>query len=248
MRLRRERPGARWLVATVAFGLCACSPAPTLASVGLADVHATRVYLHALDTFERDVAAETRASASAIEARASTIGEECPAALTYAPRDAAFGEIGEEAIMTTFIAGLAPVRAASLRLAHTIGHLRWGDRRLTYLVRTEASEDRGLATLALPDVCADIAAWKASAYAALPPSSTKFLARAFAIESQSFKGPSGNSREAAIMLLLRRYEGRAERLMAWQVERREARGGRRLTAAGNAARKKLAAGLGVSAL
>jgi hypothetical protein len=187
-------------------------------------------------------------SVAAIEARASEIAGECPSALTYAPRDMAFGELGEEAVTTVFFAGVAPVRSMLSRLSGAIAQLGWSDRRLSRLVHAEAGEERGIVTLALPDVCADITAWRASAYAALPPSAAAFLARVRAIESSSFVGPSEESREAVIMRLLRPYEGPAERRTAKRVERFEAEIRRRLTAATAAARAKLAAGLGISAL
>jgi hypothetical protein len=135
-----------------------------------------------------------------------------------------------------------------LNLANAIGHLTWSDRRLTRLVRSRAAEERAIATLALPDVCADIAAWKASAYAALPASTRRFLARVLAIESGSTIGPSEEFREAAIMRLLRRYEVPAQRRAARMIERLDARSGRRLAAAAALARAKVAAALGVPVL
>jgi hypothetical protein len=221
--------------------------APALAA-GRADAAATRAYLGAAEAYEHSTYAEVGVSVAGIEAHASEIGGECPSVLTYAPRDAAFGELGEEAYTTAFFAGTAPERPMLLRLAHTIEHLRWSDRKLTRLVRAEAAEERAIATLALPDVCADIAAWKANGYAALPQGAARFLARVQAIESLSVTGPSEELRETAIMRLLRPYETRAERRTARRIERLEAQIDRRLNAAGTIAEKKLAAALGVSAL
>lgn len=244
----RERRVVTRLIAGFACAVCACLPAPALAAVHTGDAAATRAYLRAADAYEVGAYAEAGASVAAIRARASAIAGECPSVLTYAPRDAAFGELGEEAGMTVFFAGVAPVRSMTLRLAQTMGHLSWSDRRLMRLVRAETGEQRAIAALAQPDVCADIAAWKASAYATLPQSSAGFLARVQAIESLSVVGSSEESREAVIMRLLRRYEGPAERRTAKRIERLEAQIGRRWTAAATAARTTLAAALGVSAL
>lgn len=223
-------------------------PAHALASVHTGDAAATRAYLGAADAFERSAYAEVGVRVVATEARASEIGGECPSALTYAPRDGAFGELGEEAEATAFYAGTAPVRSMLLRLAHTIEHLSWSDHRLTRLVRAEATEERAIATLALPNVCADIAAWKASAYAALPQTAARFLARTQAVESLSVTGPSEELREAAIMRRLRPYETPAQRRIARRIDRLEAAIGRRLNAARTIAEKTLAAAFGVSAL
>lgn len=148
-----------------------------------------------------------------------------------------------------FFGGVAPVRSMNLHLARAIEHLRWTDRRLTRLVRAEVAEERAIATLILPDVCADIAAWKASGYVALPETAARFLARVQAIGSFSEGvGPSEESREAAIMRLLRPYERPAERRTAKRIERLEVQIDKRLTAAGATAGTKLAAAFGVSTL
>jgi hypothetical protein len=238
----------RRLIAGLVCATSACLPASALASIHTDDVAATRAYLRAADMYERSTYAEVGVSVAAIEAHAGEIGIECPSVLTYAPRDAAFGELGEEANRTAFFAGTAPERSALLRLAHTIEHLRWSDRKLTRLVHAEAAGEGAFATLALPDVCADIAAWKANGYAALPQSAARFLARVQAIESLSVTGPSEELRETAIMRLLRPYEKPAERRTARRIERLEAQINRRLRAAGTIAETKLAAVLGVAAL
>ena len=241
-------PAVRRLIAGLAFAASACVPAHALASVRADNAAATRAYLGAAVAYERGAYAEVGVSVAAIEARASEIGGECPSALTYAPRDAAFGEIGEEASMTLFYAGVAPMRATRLGFARSVGRLSWSDRRLMRLVRAQAAEEVAVVAVALSDVCADIQAWKASAYAVLPQSASGFLARVAAIESGSFVGRSEESREAAIMRLLRPYEGPGERRTAKRIERREQRTDRKLGVAAEAARAKLAAALGVLTL
>ncbi len=225
-----------------------CVSAPALAVGRRDDAAATRAYLRASAAYARGVSADLGASVAAIEARASGIAGECPSALTYAPRDAAFGEIGEEASMTLFYAGLAPMSATTLGFARAIGRLSWSDHRLTRLVRGQAAEEASLVALAQPDVCADIEVWRASAYAALPQSATGFLARSEAIESEGYVGSSEESREAAILRLLEPYEGPGERRALRRIERQEERTYKTLRAARKAAGARLAAALGVSTL
>jgi len=102
--------------------------------------------------------------------------------------------------------------------------------------------------LARADVCADIAAWKASAYATLPPDTMRFLASVSRIEALSFVGFTQESREVIIRRLLRRFEGTKERADAKRLARLEAKVDARAEAVEAAARKKLAATLGVSVL
>ena len=103
--------------------------APALAAGRTDDVAATQAYLRASESYARRAYAEAAASAAAIEARASEIATECPLCLTYAPRDTAFEVLGEVADLTAVYADVAPVRSATLRLAHAIAHLSWSSRR-----------------------------------------------------------------------------------------------------------------------
>lgn len=235
-------------VAALACAVCACLSTPAVAATRVEDHAATRAYLRASEAYERSATTEMAARVAATEARASQIAGGCPAALTYAPRDEAFEELGREASATALWAGAASVRATGLRLADAIAHLRWSDSRLTRIVHAEAAEEQMIAATTLPDVCANIAAWKASAYATLPQSAVRFLARSQAIEFLSFVGFTEQSRETLILRLLRRFEQPAENRAAKRLEHVEAQIVKRVEAAMVAARAKLAAGLGVPAL
>jgi hypothetical protein len=234
-------------IVALACATCAALPATARADVRPGDAVATRAYLRAATTYESAVRPEAAARIAAVEARGGRIAGECPSALTYAPRDTAFEEIGEEANISMFLAGTAPVRAATLRLGHADARLKWSDHRLTRLVRGQTAEERAAVELGPPNVCADIAGWKASAYAALPPSATKFTARVQAIASSSIVG-RGEARDVVIMRLLRRYERPAERRAAKRIERDGAAIEGRLERAESAAETKLAAALGVTVL
>jgi hypothetical protein len=236
------------LIAGLACAAYIWLPVPALAAAPAEDAVATRAYLRASEAYARAASADAGAIVAAIEARANQIVGECPGALTYAPRDAAFEELGEELEATLQYAGSATVRSAALRYAGALSHLTWSNHQLTRLVRAEAPEEGGEAKLALPDVCADLAAWRASAYAVLPQSARGFLTRLKAIESGHWIGPSEEPREAVIHRLLKRYEGPAERRTARRIEALQTTAEKLLTAAAGAARAKLAAALGVSAL
>jgi hypothetical protein len=224
---------------------------PSLATAGARDATATRAYLHASHAYERSLRREAPAGEAALEASESRIAGECPSALTYAPRDEDFGGIDGEiyaTLVNAYWLGTPALRAASLRFAGQIARLRWSDRRLTRLVHAEAAEENADATLALPGVCADIAAWKGSSYATLPPDAMRFIARMSRIEALSFVGFTEESREAIIRRLLRRFEGATERAHTKRLARLAASVDARAAAATGSARKKLAAALGVPVL
>lgn len=223
--------------------------APSFAVEGVGDdAAATRAYLRASEAYARIDGADVGAAIAAIEARASEIAGECPSALTYAPRDAAFGEIGEEVESTLFYVDIESVRALREQFARSVGALSWSNRRLTRLVHRQAADEVALVALKLPDVCADIEAWKSTAYATLPQSAVSFLARSEAIESRGYIGPSEEPLEAVIMRLLRTYEGAGERRAVREIERNEQRTDGMLGKAEEVAWKGIGTALGVSAL
>jgi hypothetical protein len=231
-----------------AGALCVPAPVPALAAGRVDDATATRAYLRASEEYARDASAEVGASVAAIAARANEIAGACPSALTYAPRDMVFREIGYEVYATLFYAGLAPMRTRMLGFARAIDRLSWSDRRLTRLVHAQAAAEVAITAVAQPDVCADIEAWQASAYATLPRSATGFIARVETIEYRTDAGPFEESRAGAITRLLRRYEGPRERRTAKRVIRQERRTERKLGVATEAVPVRLASALGVSAL
>lgn len=228
--------------------LCAVCPTTSLAAVPTRDATATGAYLRAQKADELDASAQLTASVADIEARAGEIAGECPAALAYAPRDEAFGLFSEEITTVLAYAGAVPDRSALLRTSKAIGHLKWSNSRLTRLVHHLAAEESGDATIALPDVCAEIAAWKASAYVALPESASRFLALSETIESEALVGPSEERREAAILRMLKPYESPADRRIAEHVNRLETQLRSRVSSAISAEKAKLGAKLGASTL
>jgi hypothetical protein len=225
-----------------------CLLTPSLATAGGRDAAATRAYLRAGNAYERSVSREAPVGEAALAASVSQIAGGCPAALTYAPRDEAFGGIDREIYATlahAYWLGTPTLRAASLLFAGEIAHLRWSDRRLTRLVHAEAAEESADTTIVLPEVCADIAAWKGSSYATLPPGAMRFLARMRRIEALSFVGFTEESREAIIQRLLRRFEPAKERAQAKRLAKLAVSVDARAAAVNASARKKLATALGV---
>lgn len=235
----------------VAVFACAgmlCVSAPAFAAGPSKDVAATRAYLRASEAYSRGVSAELGASEAAIAAMANEIARECPSVLTYAPRDEAFGEVGYEVSTTLFYAAVAVTSATRLGFVQSVSRLSWSDHRLTRLVRSLATEESAVVATGLPDVCADIDGWKASAYATLPQSATAFLAHVEKVESAEYIGRSEQSREALIGHLLGAYEGPGERRTMKLIGRSEQHTFSMLGTAEEADQAKLATALGVSTL
>jgi hypothetical protein len=231
----------------VSAACAACLWLPGFArAADVRETGSTGAYLQASYAFAQAELNDVQASAAAIVARANTIARECPSALTFAPRDAAFGEVAEAIGRSVWLANVGPAHSATLRFANRVAHLRWADRKLTQLVRAIAARERWVAIVALPKVCPAVAVWRKSAYTALPKAVGAFLSRQQAIESAA--GFSEESFEARIERQLRRYEDPGERRLAGKIERLERVSGRRLDTAQAAALHKLEAALGASPL
>ena len=67
-----------------------------------------------------------------------------------------------------------PDAAAIGAFVHAVRGLRWSNHVLTRTVRTYATQLRGLAGLALPDVCGDVRAWAVGGFQVLPASTVQF--------------------------------------------------------------------------
>ncbi len=221
------------LVCTVCAGL----PVPAIAAGHAAD--AARAYLSAAATYANATYPLVGVRIAAMEADEREVAAQCPSAFLYAPRDAAFEELGEEMSDAEWYAGEAPVRSATEAFDQAIGNLGWSNSRLTRLVRSEAAEERAEVALVPPDVCSSVEAWKTSDYAELSPSVGEFLTHVEQIGSGSF---------GSIMHLLRPYEGPAEKRAAKHVERLEALVGKRLATASDAIWRRIEAAMGVSEL
>jgi hypothetical protein len=232
---RKSGSGAGLLACIVCAGLAV----PAVATGRRADVAATRAFLGAAATYANAAYPLVGARIAAMEANEREVAAQCPSAFLYAPRDAAFEDLGEEMSDAEWYAGLVPVRSVTEAFAQATGNLSWSNRRLTRLVRSQATEERAYVALVPPDVCSPIEAWKTSDYAELPPSVGEFLTHVEHIESGSF---------GLVNHLLRRYEGPAERRTAKHVERLEAHIGKRMETASEAIWRELETAMGVSEL
>lgn len=241
-------------IAVLACATCACVPASALALVTPArsgyarDAAATRAYLRIVAGRARVANSDLSLGVAAVQALVHQVAGECPGALAYAPRDVAYEEIGDEVEYALSIAFDDPIDPQALAQARAIGALSWSNRTLTRLVRDEAAEERGFATYVPPNLCAQIAAWRESAYASLPTNSSRFLEEMRGSEPEVSVGLHERSREAVIASLLEPYERPAERRLAKKILSLENQVGDRLDAVTNSAETQLAVVLGVATL
>lgn len=207
---------------------CICLAMPAIAAARVDDRRSAATYLQAKYALSGLEVRRIGASAAAIEEAARRIERECPS-LAEAPEGSQLDEFGMEIRAVVFFAAAKPDRGAMLVFAAKIVRLSWSERRIAELVRSLAVEERMIASLGSPNVCADLKAWRDSGYRTLPQSTVQFVKQVGAIGGETSGGGRGEeSLEDAIVRALQPYESRGERRLARWSQRRDKDAGKRL--------------------
>jgi hypothetical protein len=197
--------GRATLIVTVLLGT---TPAAALATPS--DVAATHAYIQANYAFTRATEGQVAPGQAKIEAFNRMLAGRCPHVGAGSPEDEAAQPLSYEvavalwSIAYRFDAG--PIRA----FVNAVEHLRWSDHRLTRMAQSYASGLHELAGLPMPDLCADVAAWKASGFKTVPAVTTSLDRRVEAIETKSLPAS-----------LLARYERPQDKGLEAQIVRLE---------------------------
>lgn len=194
--------------------MLALAALPATATATPLDVVSTRAYVRADNALTRSAKAHLHRAEAGVGALTRQIGRECHRVAVGAPQspeaELLYEEIVAAVTHTVYHADIAAIE----RFANTAMSLRWSNPRVTRAVHAYTSRLHGLATLGLPNVCADAKAWAASAFTALP-AATRLIA-------QQLKA----SEEAGPMELspgvLRPYERPEESRMIAETARLEA--------------------------
>lgn len=123
-------------------------------------VQAARSHLSAAEDAPRRVLAQVR--------------RECPMAAAESPQNADSTQMSNEVIGAMVLSAYHVDRPAGERFVRTVRRLRLGDRRLANAVSGYADKLETLSKLPVPSLCADVRAWVASGYEALPASTASF--------------------------------------------------------------------------
>jgi hypothetical protein len=209
--------------------ICAGAVMTMTPVVASGDESAITAYLHAADSFAREQASGRDASIAAIEVEGAQITQGCPSVLTGAPHDKQLEAIAEEVSAAVLFSGVAPDRRTTLAFARKISALRFSDPKITRAVRSLVGEERGVAKLVIPDVCADAKAWVASAHRTLAPQTASFLEQVDVVTRGS--GPKEESFSKVLARLLEPHESRADRLMARHTGQLEEATGKKILVA-----------------
>jgi hypothetical protein len=111
---------------------------------------------------------------SRIRALRDRLRTECAGLVEGSPQNEQSGALTWELIGAMTITGYSAGASAANKFARTVSRLHWSSKALTNAVHTYARQGLAEIRTPLPDVCADLRAWKASGYTTLPPTTVRF--------------------------------------------------------------------------
>ncbi len=175
--------------ASILLAVLALAAAPSTALASSGNAAATRAYIQANYALVRAGRANLATGNASLKSLVRQITGECPLAAAESPENHDSEQLSNEVAGALTIVAYHPDAAAMGAFARAVGGLHWSNRVLTRAVRTYATQIRGLAALAPPDVCSDVRAWAAGGFQALPASTVQFDTSYYAVDIEAEEVP-----------------------------------------------------------
>jgi hypothetical protein len=138
------------------------------------DSSATAAYVRANYALVRTGHANIHASVTGYRGVLSQVRSGCPRGAAESPQDPQSTELSNEVIGAMVLSAGKPDRPAIRSYLRAVAALRWSSAAVTRAVAGYASSLSKLYSLSVPNLCADIAAWKATQFKSLPASTLSF--------------------------------------------------------------------------
>src|ERR1700677_2525575 len=148
------------------------APAPALAGAGNAAT--TQTYIQANLKLVESGVAKIGLGRAAMQSAKRRIEGECKSAAFDSPQNPESTELSNEIIGSIVLPTLQVGKPDLLKFISAAGGLHWSNAKLTSAIRIYVGKLKVMATLAPPNVCADVRAWVASGYTTLTPSTMQF--------------------------------------------------------------------------
>ena len=167
---------ARLVLALLAALLAsALAPAGSLAAGG--DAAATRAYIQANYRLVQAASARSAQIEAAIHGVLRQVRQECPMAAASSPQDTDSEQLSNEVIGAMVTAAVRLDLPAGRAFVSAAGRLTWSNGSLTRTIHAYVAKVRTLITIGEPSLCADVRAWAASGFHALPAATLAFAPR-----------------------------------------------------------------------
>jgi hypothetical protein len=154
--------------------LCACSLLAPSASALASDASATQGYVRADYRLVQFAAGRIHGAEATLRGVLARVRRECPRAAAGSPQNPESTQLSNELIGVMVTSAIRSSLPAIRQYLATAGGLRWSSGALTRSVQGYVAKLRTLSSLAVPDICADVRSWAASAFKALPASTKAF--------------------------------------------------------------------------
>lgn len=160
-------PLMRWLLPLLVMLPLAVAPSPALASSQ--DVAATHAAIVAGNALARAGVAGINLAQSKIDSFNRKLARECPGVGNGTPETGASQPMSYEVAVALWSIAYGSVAGPIHTFAKAISALHWTSSRINRIAHTFVSNLTALATIPLPDLCADVRAWSASGFTTIPP-------------------------------------------------------------------------------
>ncbi len=196
------------------FAALVLGMAPASAIATPQDVAATHAYIKANYALAQASVARIGVGQAKIERLNSKLAHECPRIGADSPENEASQPISHDVVVAlwslSYGADAGPIRT----FTNLAGRLHWSNRALTRAAQTYARNLHELATVPLPDLCADVRSWKESGFQVVPAATISLVERVEAIEPKAIPShllaPYERGADAGIVARTIRLETRIE--------------------------------------
>ncbi|HEV2980301.1 MAG TPA: hypothetical protein VGX51_02625 [Solirubrobacteraceae bacterium] len=168
---------------TAAMLLLALAPTGALASAK--DVAATHAYIQANYSLTNASVGLISRGQSKIEAFNSKLASECPLVGKGTPEDETSQPMSYEVAVALWAISYGTVAAPIAKFVAAVKPLHWSNQRITAIAHTYATSLHLMSTLSVPDLCAEVRAWKASGFHTVPSQVSQTDSSWEAIEGES---------------------------------------------------------------
>jgi hypothetical protein len=190
--------------------------APAAAFGTQQDIASTHAYIRANYALNRATQAKVKVAQASIEAVIHKLGQECPKLGVGSPQNEESQHLSYEVVVALWSASYAtdagPIRA----FARTVHRLHWSNPKLTHMTQRYATDLQQLASLQMPNVCADVTAWKETGFKTVPATSVQLSRRVEAIEPKaippSLLAPYEKPADKAILATTTHIESRLQQI------------------------------------
>ena len=209
-RARRSRRSTLAAALAGATALLTLLIASSAAHGAARDVSATHAYLRASYALARVAVARIPVAKARIQDFNRKLAAQCPQAGRGTPINEASQPMSYEVAVAlwslAYGADAGPIR----KFLDTVKPLNWSSPRISRAARSYAGELNALATLPLPDLCADVRAWTASGFQTIPANVAALDRRVEAIEPHpvpnAWLAPYEQGADAALAARTRKLE------------------------------------------